>query len=107
MSPSLTLEILGNPRAKKVSRIFKEPVLNYQVFKPFYARLGLAGEPVAAGPAGGLNNYSICTSCIHHVKTKTYNIAAIGDPVHFYIYVYMYIMIFVHNDRLRAVQIDY
>ena len=33
------LEILGNPRAKKVSRIFKEPVLNYQVFKPFYARL--------------------------------------------------------------------
>ena len=35
------LEILGNPRAKKVSRIFKEPVLNYQVFKPFYARLHL------------------------------------------------------------------
>ena len=35
--------------------------------------------------AGGLNNYSICTSCVHHVKTKTYNIAAIGDPVHFYI----------------------
>ena len=57
--------------------------------------------------AGGLNNYSICTSCVHHVKTKTYNIAAIGDPVHFYIYVYMYIMIFVHNDRLRAVQTDY
>ena len=33
------LEILGNPRAKKVSRIFKERVLNYQVFKPFYVRL--------------------------------------------------------------------
>ena len=30
------LEIHGQ---KKVSRIFKEPVLNYQVFKPFYARL--------------------------------------------------------------------
>ena len=40
MSPSLTLEILGNPWAKKVSRISKEQVLNYQVFKPFYARLG-------------------------------------------------------------------
>ena len=59
------------------------------------------------GPAGGLNNYSICTSCVHHVKTKTYNIAVIGDPVHLYIYIYMYVMIFVHNDQLWAVQIDY
>ena len=40
------LEILGNPRAKKVSRIFKEPVLNYQVFKPFYARLGDKERPI-------------------------------------------------------------
>ena len=38
-SPSWTLEILGNPREKKVSRISKRPVLNYQVYKPFYVRL--------------------------------------------------------------------
>ena len=44
----------------------------------------------AGGPAGGLNNYSICTSWVHHVKTNTYNIAAIGDPVHFHIYIYVY-----------------
>jgi len=67
------------------------------------ARVGAGGPaegaPVEAGgpglgtggPAGGLNNYSICTSCVHHVKTKTYNIAAIGDPVHFYIYIYIYV----------------
>ena len=38
--PSWTLAILGKPWAKKASHISKEPVLNYQVIKPFYGHVG-------------------------------------------------------------------
>ena len=43
------LEILEIHEQKKVLRISKEPDLNYQVFKPIYARLGKEGGPKLKG----------------------------------------------------------